>query len=168
MFLSLPVIIAMNEVASVAGLTICEYFMQPAIPYNLTYLAFDSTGLIPSLAFSSKHDEWLWLFFTAFTLAILIAYQATVFSFSLFRLIWILFRRKHRIRVRGIGWVSAGVKLGALEAILGFAGGGFEFSMTRRIMRFMGRACLCIGLIMGYVILSRPSYLSRLKYSHKC
>lgn len=58
-------------------------------------------------------------------------------------------RRKgsHDIALGGMGWFSAGVKLGALEAIIGFAGGSFEVSMTRRVMRFVGRTCLCMGLI---------------------
>lgn len=136
MFLSLPVIIATNEVASVSGITI----------------TFNSATNLPSLTFSSKHDEWMWLFFTSLTFAMLMAYQATVFCFSFFRLVWLLVKRyrgEHDIRVGGIAWVSAGVKLGALEAILGFAGGTFEVSMTRRVLRFMGRACLCIGLILG-------------------
>jgi hypothetical protein len=94
----------------------------------------------------------MWLFFTSLTFAMLMAYQATVFCFSFLRLVWLLVKRyrgEHDIRVGGIAWVSAGVKLGALEAVLGFAGGTFEVSMTRRVLRFMGRACLCIGLILG-------------------
>src|SRR5258708_17952725 len=85
----------------------------------------------------------------------LTAYQATVFSLTFFRLIWILVQQRrgqYDTRVGGIGWISGGLKLGALEAIIGFAGGRFEISMTRRVLRFMGRACLCIGAIIGYVI----------------
>jgi len=48
------------------------------------------------------------------------------------------------------GWartLSAGVKFDALETVLGFASSGFEISLNRRIIQFLGRACLCIGMI---------------------
>lgn len=165
MFLALPLIFITNEVASTSKITISK--SRSCIPALLnemqSLLAFDITGKIPSLDFTNKHGEWIWLFFTALTLAMLTAYQATVFSLAFFRLIWILVQQRRGqfdTRVGGIGWVSGGLKLGALEAIVGFAGGRFEISMTRRVLRFMGRACLCIGAIIGYVIRVRGSIYS--------
>ena len=49
----------------------------------------------------------------------------------------------------GSGWVAGGIKLGAVEAVIGFAQGGFGEALTRRILRFLGRACLIIGVLKG-------------------
>lgn len=49
----------------------------------------------------------------------------------------------------GSGWVAGGIKLGAIEAVIGFAQGGFGEALTRRILRFLGRACLIIGVLKG-------------------
>src|SRR6266542_4466671 len=111
------------------------------------FLAFDSSGILSSFQFSTKRDEWFWLLFTSLTLAILTAFQAAVFSFSFFRLIWILIQRGRDngdFELLGVPWISAGVKLGALESLVGFVGGGFEVSLIRRTMRFLARASLCI------------------------
>ena len=157
LFCSLPLIIATNEVASVVGLQFSEHYLDNTsknLNLKNDFLAFDSSGALSSFAFSTKHDEWFWLLFTSLTLAILTAFQATVFSFSFFRLIWMLVRLGRDngdFKLQGVPWVSAGVKLGVLETVVGFAGGGFEISLIRRIMRFLGRACLCIGVIKGCV-----------------
>jgi len=49
----------------------------------------------------------------------------------------------------GLGWIAAGIKLGAVEGLIGFAAGGFGEALTRRILRFLGRACLVIGVLKG-------------------
>ncbi|THH30486.1 hypothetical protein EUX98_g3697 [Antrodiella citrinella] len=49
----------------------------------------------------------------------------------------------------GLGWIAAGIKLGAVEGLIGFAAGGFGEALTRRILRFLGRACLIIGVLKG-------------------
>lgn len=115
------------------------------------------SGTLYSLYFSTERDESFWLVFTSLTLGILTAFQATIFCFIVYRLVFILARRNSEQydaashEVRGIVWVSAGVKIGALESLLGFAGGSFGIALARRIMRFSSRVCLCIGLSMRYV-----------------
>ena len=52
---------------------------------------------------------------------------------------------------KGIGWMSVGLKLGAVETVIGFAQAGFGGVLTRRILRLLCRACLCIGILKGYV-----------------
>ncbi|KAG6857485.1 hypothetical protein H0H87_002110 [Tephrocybe sp. NHM501043] len=51
--------------------------------------------------------------------------------------------------LRGIGWITGGLKLGAIETVIGFAANGFGSAMTRRIMRMLARASLIIGLLRG-------------------
>lgn len=54
--------------------------------------------------------------------------------------------------IRGTGWISGGVKLGAIETAVGFAQGGFSGAFTRRLIRLFGRLCLVIGLIKGSAV----------------
>ena len=51
--------------------------------------------------------------------------------------------------IRGIGWVAGGLKLGAIETLLGFAPVGFGGAFTRRLLRLLARACLVIGIVKG-------------------
>jgi hypothetical protein len=122
-------------------------------------------GRAPVLVgFKNKKDETLWTFFTSLTLALLSAYQAIGFVFAFYRLIEAIVD-KRRIRTteadeahpfRGIGWICCGFKLGAIETVLGFAGGAFGVALARRILRFLARAFVCIGITMGYA----PTFLS--------
>ena len=52
---------------------------------------------------------------------------------------------------KGSGWIAAAIKSGAVEGLIGFAQGGFGEALTRRILRFLGRACLVIGIVKGQV-----------------
>lgn len=49
----------------------------------------------------------------------------------------------------GVGWLAAGMKMGAIESVIGFAGGSFGIVITRRIFRLLGRAFLCFGVVKG-------------------
>jgi hypothetical protein len=51
--------------------------------------------------------------------------------------------------LRGVGWVTAGLKLGAIESVIGFVSVGFGSILIRRILRLLGRACLVIGAVKG-------------------
>ncbi|OBZ77121.1 hypothetical protein A0H81_03158 [Grifola frondosa] len=50
---------------------------------------------------------------------------------------------------RGLGWIVVGMKLGAIETVVGFAQGGFTVALIRRILRLLGRGCLIIGILKG-------------------
>lgn len=52
--------------------------------------------------------------------------------------------------------MAAGIKLGAVESVIGFAAGDFGLTLTRRILRMLGRALLTIGIVKGYVLLRMP------------
>lgn len=109
--------------------------------------------------FTNSHEESLWTFFTSTTLALLIVYQATVFCISFFRLARAIIDQRRIEKegsdqahfINGIGWISLALKLGAVESVVGFAGGSFGADLTRRIMRMVARGCLCIGIVKGYV-----------------
>jgi hypothetical protein len=54
--------------------------------------------------------------------------------------------------MRGTGWIAGGIKLGAIETVIGFAQGGFGGALTRRLLRLFSRLAIVIGLIRGSVI----------------
>ncbi|KAK1230563.1 hypothetical protein PQX77_006340 [Marasmius sp. AFHP31] len=96
-------------------------------------------------------------FMSSFSLAFLTAYQAMNFSFAFFRLAK-AFLNSRRIEndsadevvlFKGMGWINGGLKLGAIETVIGFADPGFGTSLTRRIFRLLARGCLVIGLVKG-------------------
>jgi hypothetical protein len=51
-----------------------------------------------------------------------------------------------------LGWTAAGVKLGAIETVLGFTDAGFGQDITRRVLRLLSRACLCVAVAKGYLV----------------
>ncbi|KAF8960898.1 hypothetical protein BDZ97DRAFT_1921786 [Flammula alnicola] len=148
LILFVPAIITFNEIASFVGVTI-RNIPPPDNPA--------STQTMIAIGFTSNREETLWAFFTNVTLTLLVVFQAAVFCFAFFRLCRALLHQR-RIEnegsdkahfVNGTGWLCAAAKLGALESVVGFAGGGFGIAFTRRIMRMLARACLCQGLVKG-------------------
>lgn len=110
-----------------------------------------------AIGFASDKDQLLWTFFTSTCLALLTAYQAINFMFAFYRLIRAFIDQRRiettesdeRRLFKGIGWISGALKLGAIETVVGFAQGGFGGALIRRILRFLARAILCIGLYKG-------------------
>lgn len=144
LFIFIPTIIALNEVASFVGIS--HRILQRND--GLTFLG---------IGFSNSRDQTLWTFFTSLTLALFTAYQAINFSFVFFR-VGKAFIHQRSIEMtssdeahlfRGIGWIAGAYKLGAIETVIGFAQGGFGGALTRRILRFLSRAALVIGLVKG-------------------
>jgi hypothetical protein len=56
---------------------------------------------------------------------------------------------------RGIGWLSVGMKISAVESALGFASANFGIVLVRRVLRSLGRACVIIGIVKGFVLIVR-------------
>ena len=112
-----------------------------------------------AVGFTSKEDATLWTFFTSLTLAVFTVYQAIFFFFAFFRVIQVLLQQRHIEKegsdkmhfVNGMGWMAGGAKLGAVEMVVGFVGGGFGLSLTRRAIRLVSRICFIIGVAKGYV-----------------
>lgn len=145
LILSIPVIITFNEIASFIGITIRN------IPTD------KAPETVIAIGFAGSTQQGLWTFFTSVTLAVLTGFQAASFSFAFFRLTQAIHgQRKFENQrngkahlIKGIGWISGSLKLGALETVIGFAGGGFGVVLTRRILRLLARASLCIGVVKG-------------------
>lgn len=106
------------------------------------------------------------LFFNSLTLVLLVIFQALNFLACFFRLFQAI-QNHRRIQetgnndneihlFNGIGWMTAGIKLGVVESVIGFAAGDFGLTLTRRILRMLGRALLIVGIVKGYVHLSIP------------
>jgi hypothetical protein len=55
------------------------------------------------------------------------------------------------ILFRGIGWLVIGMMISAIEPAVGFASTSFGIVLTRRILRMLGRACIIIGVVKGFV-----------------
>ncbi|KAG5728407.1 hypothetical protein E4T56_gene18958 [Termitomyces sp. T112] len=143
LLISIPAIVALNESASLIG-----------ISHGLVHV--DKISII-SNRFLDDKDKNIWTFFTSLTLALLVAYQSITFWLTFYRFIKAILNQR-RIEttasnevqlLRGTGWIMIGLKLGAIESVIGFAANGFGSAMTRRIMRLLARASLITGLIKG-------------------
>ncbi|KAJ7216372.1 hypothetical protein GGX14DRAFT_604502, partial [Mycena pura] len=139
----IPAIVALNELSSFVGIS------RGTIPV-------DGREIV-AIGFKTAADQQLWTFLTSLTLALLTAFEAINFCFAFYRLIR-AFVDQRRIEttstdqahlLRGIGWIAGGFKLGAIETVIGFAQGGFGGALTRRIVRFLARAFLIIGIVKG-------------------
>lgn len=104
-------------------------------------------------------NEGLRLFFSSLALVVFTSFQALNFCVCFYRIIMALVNQK-RIDAstgndqeahlfNGIGWMTVGIKFGAIESVVGFALGEFGVPLTRRILHMIGRACLIIGVIKG-------------------
>lgn len=141
MVVLIPLIVVFNELASFAGLT---YHLKP--PKSLSVPGFDNDG-----------NKLLWTLFTSFTLALLTVYQVIIFLLAFYRLVRAILDQR-RIKttstddihlLRGIGWITGALQIGAIETVVGFATGNFGVALTRRILRMLARALLCIGVGKG-------------------
>jgi hypothetical protein len=158
----IPSIISLNEISSFIGIsyrgTFSSFITLILNPSSLSPLIHLGTPTL-SIGFNDPHDKSLWTFFTSLTLALTTAYQALNFCFAFFRIAkaFIVQRRIETTSsdqayfFKGIAWIAGGLKLGAIETVIGFAQGGFGGALTRRILRFLSRAFLCIGIIKGSV-----------------
>lgn len=150
--------------------TITRYALLCMVPM---VLVFNLLGSFATLTYRFVHtgpnasgigvkftDATLELFFNSLTLVLFVVFQAINFCACFYRLIQAgLDQRRidtttngndhERHFINGTGWMALGIKLGAVESVIGFASGDFGLALTRRVLRFLGRACLVIGLIKG-------------------
>lgn len=139
----IPLTIAMNELGSFLG-----------IGYRVLQ---DSQGQsFLAIGFGRAGDETIWQFFTSVALVLLIVIQAFIFCFSIYVAVSLLQERRlsrsffegcDMPTIRGVVWIALGVKLGAIETVLGFVNDGFAIILTRRILRMASRCCLGIGAL---------------------
>ncbi|KAI0643804.1 hypothetical protein C8Q79DRAFT_155326 [Trametes meyenii] len=142
----IPLIIVLNELGSFIGISYRSFGGQNGVP------------LILGVGFTNPTTE---MFLSSVTLILLTAFQALNFCIAFYRLVK-AFSHQRNIETtdrekkemeahlfRGLGWIVAGMKLGAVETVIGFAQGGFGVAFTRRLLRFLGHACLVIGIVKG-------------------
>lgn len=106
--------------------------------------------------FTNK-SESLWLSLGQLSLALYTNYQCLTAFLACYRLFTAFFDQR-RIDtnhtdechfVNGTGWIAFGIKLGAVECIVGFIAGGFAVPLSRRILRLIARVCIIIGALKG-------------------
>lgn len=144
---TIPLIIVFNELGSLLG---------------VSHRSLITAGRAPILAvgFSNDTFQHISLFFSSATLVLLVLFQATLFTLTFVRVIraFIDERRFEEIHrgsaeqihlFRGLGWLSAGLKLGTIESIVGFAETCFAIVLARRLLRLFGRGAVIIGVIKG-------------------
>ncbi|KAJ7080976.1 hypothetical protein B0H15DRAFT_475780 [Mycena belliarum] len=140
----IPAIIALNELSSFVGI-------------SRRTITLAGGREVVAIGFRNINDQQLWTFLTSLTLALLTAFEAINFCFAFHRLVR-AFIDQRRIEttstdqahlIRGIGWITGGFKLGAIETVIGFANGGFGGALVRRIVRLLARAFLIIGIVKG-------------------
>ncbi|KAK7040903.1 hypothetical protein VNI00_009499 [Paramarasmius palmivorus] len=149
--LFIPLIILFNLLASFLGII------------HLIARLPNSDKLTLAIDFASPREmhRTLHTVFASFSLAILTLHQALSFIFAFTRLIK-AFINSRRIETsssdevvlfKGIGWINAGIKLGAIETTIGLVGvitgEAFSVIMARRVLRCVGRGCLVVGCIKG-------------------
>ncbi|KAF8624695.1 hypothetical protein AX17_007026 [Amanita inopinata Kibby_2008] len=140
LILFIPIVIGINEVASFIG---------------VSYLSSPTQG--PEIVFREKRDSDLWTFFNSLTLALFTAFQICICCFSTSHLTQIWFKQRkieqqsgsNTPRIGGVGWINAGIIIGVLDTVIGFANAGFGGALARRILRLVSRASFSIGLIIG-------------------
>lgn len=97
------------------------------------------------------------------TLALVTAYQAVHFCVAFLHFFQKAFRGERAFStaserdlrlysMSGTGWLAAGLKLGAVETVLGFAGFTFAPTIVRRVLRVLGRAFMLIGVSLRCVL----------------
>lgn len=106
--------------------------------------------------FTNK-SESLWLSLGQLSLGLYTNYQCLTAFLACYRLFTAFFDQR-RIDtnntdechfVNGTGWIAFGIKLGAVECIVGFIAGGFAIPLSRRILRLIARVCIIIGALKG-------------------
>ncbi|KAG1903727.1 uncharacterized protein F5891DRAFT_83682 [Suillus fuscotomentosus] len=106
--------------------------------------------------FTNKNES-LWLSLCQLSLALYTNYQCLTAFLALYRLCTALFDQlridtnntDERHFVNGTGWIAFGIKVGAVEGIIGFAAGGFAIPLSRRILRLVSRVCMIVGILKG-------------------
>ncbi|KIJ39212.1 hypothetical protein M422DRAFT_49719 [Sphaerobolus stellatus SS14] len=151
LFALIPFIIASNALGSLLG-----------IAHNFVTLPSTPPRLVLGIRWLSKTYQHIAAFFSFFGVTLLTVFQAAVFTLAFTRCVraFVDARKaepapnsahaKEEIHMfRGMGWVAAGLKLGAIESVIGFAEGEFGVVVIRRVIRFFGRGALIIGVIKG-------------------
>ncbi|KAI8989181.1 hypothetical protein BD414DRAFT_486330 [Trametes punicea] len=141
----IPLILLLNELGSFVG-----------ISYR-SFRGLDGRSLVLGVGFTDPTPE---VILNSATLVLLTVFQAVNFCVAFVRLVKVLLHKRtietngnekamETHLFRGLGWIVVGMKLGAIETVIGFAQGGFPIAFTRRLLRFIAHACLIVGVLKG-------------------
>lgn len=150
LFATIPPIVVFNELGSLLGI-VHRSDVNPATGQSEVQVGF-----------ADAPSQRLSLFFSSSTLALLTVFQAAIFSLGFIRLMR-AFLDERRVETtsdnpdapdevhlfRGLGWLVIGLKLGAIETVVGFANVSFGAVLTRRILRLFARGAIIIGVLKG-------------------
>ncbi|KAI0089420.1 hypothetical protein BDY19DRAFT_993028 [Irpex rosettiformis] len=145
LFISIPLIVISNAIGSFFSLRYVQFTPTRNGSARLISVGFINTDVVT--------------FMNSLTLVLLILMHGVAFLSSIARLVKVVLE-KRRIEVaknqdneaaliNGLGWMVVGIKLGFVEAVLGFVGGSFATIIVRRGLRFLSRAFLIIGVVKG-------------------
>ena len=94
-------------------------------------------------------------------MALLVVAQALTFLLFLVALILGLLKQRciearaaierEAVLFRGLGWLTVGIKLSMFETVFGWVTPNFYLVLLRRLLRMIGRACIIIGVVKGFV-----------------
>lgn len=144
---AIPLVITFNELGSLLG---------------VSHQSLAAAGKAPVLAVGFLNDTFqrISVFFSSITLVLLVLFQVSLFTLTFVRVVRAFIDERRFEEVprnpteqihlfRGLGWLSLGLKLGAIESVVGFAENCFAVVLTRRLLRLFGRGAVIIGVIKG-------------------
>lgn len=164
---AVPPTVAFSALGALLGLT-HKTIGVPAGPDGMT-------RVMPTIGFSSLIMQRLALFFGAAALALLALLQVLLFFLSFLRIArglhderrivararkvsaaddasFMSDRSRERVhRFKGLPYVALGLKLGAIESLVGLFAAGFAGAVSRRVIRLFSRGFLVVGVIKGCV-----------------
>jgi len=167
--LLIPVILVLVELGSLLGFSYSKLLASTVGDWSLTACQVTLPGPPSELAvrYNTALSKTLWTLLNSAGLVLLALYQAICFCLAIFR----VFRyfthatsdsprilaadskgskwSRQNMRMRGVGWIAAGIKLGAIELLLGFVPNGFGMALSRRLFRVVGRMMLAWGVYQG-------------------
>lgn len=141
LFTGLIPVVAVSTFAASLGMSI-QNLSFPQVPLTIDF---------------TNKSELLWLDLGQLSLALYTNYQCLAAFLALYRLFTALLDQQridnnhtdeHHF-FNGTGWITFGIKLGAVEGIVGFVAGGFAVPLSRRILRLIARVCIIVGSLKG-------------------
>lgn len=142
--ISIPIIIAVNELSAFLGV-------------RYSSIQLPNGGATLGVGFANDATLGPWNIIANTSLALVTAYQAIHFCLAFLHCFQKAFRgervfsttseRDIRLQsMRGTGWLAVGLKIGAVETAIGFAGFNFTPTIARRVLRVIGRAFILISV----------------------
>ncbi|KAH7101734.1 hypothetical protein BKA62DRAFT_702083 [Auriculariales sp. MPI-PUGE-AT-0066] len=139
--ISIPIIVAVNTISAFIGIR----YTAVQLPDGRVTLG---VGFLNNAALTP------WTFMSNSSLALVTAYQAIHFCLAFLHFFQRAYtqngaaseRDPRLFSKRGTGWLAVGLKIGAIETVVGFAGFAYTPSLVRRILRAASRLFMVAGI----------------------